>query len=86
VADQRLFQSSQHSHPLLEQCRQIAAAGAKGPSADQRAETVRDLLLHGCLADIALGQAEVWRHGEIVQEGQEGVLVPGETIEQIAGR
>jgi hypothetical protein len=37
-------------------------------------------------ADIALGEAVVKRHGEVLQEGQHGILVSGETIEQIASR
>jgi len=45
MADQGLFQSSQHSQALLTQRREIAADATEGLSPSPRAETAGDLLL-----------------------------------------
>src|SRR5260370_39995851 len=86
MADQSLFQSSQHRQALLAQGREIASDAAEGSSARHTAKTPRDLLLHFDHADIPLGQTVVKRHGEVVQEQQHGLLVLGQAIEQIASR
>src|SRR5262245_37847005 len=83
MADQGLFQSSQ---ALLAQRREIAADAAKGPSASRRAETAGDLLLDFHHPDIALREAVIKRHGEVVQEQQHRLLMLGQAIEQIARR
>ena len=57
MADQGLFQSSQHSQILLAQRREIASDAAKGLSASRRAETAADLLLDLHHPDIALREA-----------------------------
>jgi hypothetical protein len=82
MAGQRLFQRGQHRPALLAQRRQIAPNAAKGLSAEHTAETARDLLLHFDHPDIALGQAIVKGHREIVQEGEHGLLVLAEAIEE----
>src|SRR5438876_9795130 len=84
MADQGLFQSGQHSEPLLAQRREIASDAAEGLSASRRAETARDLLLDFDHPNIALREAIVERHGEVVQEQQHRLLVLGKAIEQIA--
>src|SRR6059036_1196601 len=86
MADQSLFQDSQHSKALLAHCREIASDAAKGPRASRRAETAGDFLLDLHHANITLGTAIVERHGEIIQEQQHRLLVRGEAIEQIASR
>ena len=57
MADQSLFQGSQHSQTLLAQGREIASDAAEGHSASRRAETAGDLLLDLDHADSALGEA-----------------------------
>ena len=57
MANQSLFQGSQHSTALLAQCREIASDAAKGRSASLRAETAGDLLLDLDHPNIALGKA-----------------------------
>src|SRR6266699_5076778 len=86
MADQGLFQSSQYSQALLAQRREIASDAAEGHSTRRRAEAARDLLLDLHHADIALREAVVERHGEVVQEQQHRLLVLGQAIEQIASR
>src|SRR5467141_951637 len=84
MADQGLFQSGQHSDPLLTQRREIASDAAEGLSTSRRAETAGDLLLDLHHPNIALREAIVERHSEVVQEQQYGLLVRGQAIEQIA--
>src|SRR5438876_11393985 len=84
MADQGLFQSGQHSETLLAQRREIASDAAEGLSTSRRAETARDLLLDFDHPNIALREAIVERHSEVVQEQQHGLLVRGQTIEQVA--
>src|SRR5258708_28974073 len=86
MADQSLFQGGQQSETLLEQRREIASDAAEGHSASRRAKTAGDLLLDLHHPDIALREAVVERHGEVVQEQQYRLLVRRQTIEQIAGR
>src|SRR6266853_138549 len=86
MADQSLFQSSQHSEALLAQRREIASDAAEGHSESLRAETAGDLLLHFDHPQITLRKAVVERHGEVVQEQQHRLLVLGQAIEQIASR
>ena len=57
MADQGLFQSSQHSQALLAQRREIAADAAEGLSTSSRAETAGDFLLDFDHPDSALGEA-----------------------------
>ena len=56
MADQGLFQSSQHSETLLAQRREIAADAAEGYSTGRRAETAGDLLLDFDHTNIALSE------------------------------
>src|SRR5256884_8306174 len=86
MADQGLFQSGQHSHALLAQRRYISSHATEGLSARYRAETAGILLLNFDHPQIALREAVVERHGEVVQEQQHGLLVCGQAIEQIARR
>src|SRR5438445_12622716 len=86
MADQGLFQSSQYSKTLLAQGREIAADAAEGHRSRRRAETAGDLLLDLDHADIALRQAIVEGHREVVQEAQHRLQVLGEAIQQIARR
>src|SRR5260370_34629419 len=86
MGDQSLFQGGQHSETLLAQRREIASDAAEGHSASRRAKTAGDLLLDLHHPDIALREAVVERHGEVVQEQQYRLLVRRQTIEQIAGR
>src|SRR6266581_3913165 len=86
MANQSLFQSGQHRHALLAQGREIATDAAESLSESLRAETAGDLLLDLHHAEIALGQAIVERHGEVVQEQQHPLLVLRKAIEQIASR
>src|SRR5713101_4020081 len=83
MADQSLFQGSQHSKALLAHCREIASDAAEGHSASRRAETAGDLLLDLDHPNIALREAIVERHGEVVQEQQHRLLVRGQAIKQI---
>jgi hypothetical protein len=57
MANQSLFQGSQHSKALLSQGREIASDAAKGHSTSLRAETAGDLLLDLDHPNIALGKA-----------------------------
>ena len=84
MADQGLFQSGEPRHALLVQGREIASDAAEGHRTSRGAETARDLLLDLDHAQIALGEAIVKRHGEVVQEQQYRLLVLGKAIEQIA--
>ncbi len=84
MADQSLFQRGEQRHALLTQRGEIASDATKGKSTDQGTETARDLLLHFDHTDIALSQTIVKGHREIVQEGQDGILVLAEAIKQIA--
>src|SRR6266699_3683511 len=86
MADQSLLQGNQHSETLLAQRREIASDAAEGLSTSRRAETAGDLLLDFDHPQIALREAVVERHGEVVQEQQHRLLVRGQAIEQIARR
>ncbi len=86
MADQGLLQGGQHSETLLAQRREIAWDAAEGHSESIRAETAGDLLLDLHHPQIALREAIVERHGEVVQEGQHRLLMLGKPIEQIASR
>jgi hypothetical protein len=86
MADQGLFQSSQHSQTLLAQRQEIASDAAEGLSARSRAEVAGDLLLYFDHPQVTFGEAVVERHDEVVQEGQHSLLVLGKAIEQIASR
>src|SRR6476660_8681470 len=84
MADQGLFQSSQHSETLLAQRREITSDAAECLSASRRAETAGNLLRDFDHPNIALREAIVERHSEVVQEQQHRILVLGKAIEQIA--
>src|SRR5712691_996866 len=84
MANQSLLQGSQHSETLLAQRREIASDAAEGLSTSRRAEAAGNLLLDFDHPNIALREAVVERHGEVVQEQQHRILVLGQAIEQIA--
>src|SRR5258708_31294949 len=78
-------QSRQHRQTLFAQGGQITANGGKGLGASLATEAARDLLLHFDHAKISLRQIVIKSHPQILQEGQDRLLMFAQAIEQIAG-
>ena len=66
------LQRRQQRQTLFAQGGQRAANASKGLSPSQAAETARDSLLHGCPAQVSLGQMIVKVHPQVLQEGEDG--------------
>ena len=79
------LQSRQQRQALFAQRRQIAANATKGLSSSQTAEAPGDLLLDFDHAQISLGEIIVKIHTQILQEGENRLLVFAQPIKQIAG-
>src|SRR6266699_3771619 len=81
-----VLQGSEQSETLFVQRGQVRAKTAKDLGSPRCTEAARDLLLHFKHPKVALGLGMVERDTEILKEGQHGLLVHRETIEQIARR
>src|SRR5450759_2259047 len=79
------LQSRQEGHALFAQGGQIASNAAKGLGTSNAPEAAGDLLLHFDHAKISLRQIVIKIHSQILQEGQDGLLVFAQPIKQIAG-
>jgi hypothetical protein len=78
------LQRRQHRQTLFAQGGQIAANASKGLSESLAAETAGDFLLHLDHAKISLGEIIVKIHPQILQEGEDGLLLFAQAIQQIA--
>ena len=81
-----VLQGGEQMTPLFAQRRQVRAKTAKDVGSPRCAEAARDLLLHFDHANISLGLGIIKRHTQVMQEGENRVLVQREAIEQIARR
>jgi hypothetical protein len=79
------LQSRQQRHALFAQRGQIASNAAKGLGESLAAEAPGDLLLHFNHPKISLSQIVIKIHTQILQEGQDSLLVFAQPIQQIAG-
>src|SRR5947207_5229783 len=79
------LQSRQQRQALFAQGGQIAENATKGLSSSQTAEAPGDLLLDFDHAQISLGEIIVKIHTQILQEGENRLLVFAQPIKQIAG-
>ena len=81
-----LLQGGEQIKTLFAQRRQIRAKTAKDLGSHRCAEAARDLLLHFEHPNVSLGLGIIKRHTQVMQEGENRVLVQREAIEQIACR
>ena len=79
------LQSRQQRHALFAQSGQIAPNAAKGFSSSNTTEATGDFLLHFDHAKISLGQIVIKIHTQILQEGQDRLLMFAQPIKQVAG-
>src|SRR2546428_5259329 len=78
------LQRRQQRQTLFAQRRQIAANASKGLSTSDTPEAAGDFLLHLDHAKISFGEVIVKIHPQILQEGEDGLLLFAQAIEQIA--
>ena len=78
------LQRRQHRQTLFAQGGHIAANASKGLSESLAAEAAGDFLLHLDHAKISLGQMIVKIYPQILQEGEDGLLLFAQAIQQIA--
>jgi len=78
------LQRRQHRQTLFAECGQVATNASKGLSESLAAEAAGDFLLHLDHAKISLGQVIVKIYPQILQEGEDGLLLFAQAIEQIA--
>src|SRR5712692_3713702 len=86
MTSQGLLQSRKQRESLFAQRREVASNATKGQGTIPTAKTARNFLLNFDHANIAFGLRIVKRHAEVNQESQDGILVLGQPVEQIAGR
>src|SRR5690348_6756048 len=79
------LQSRQQRQALFAQRGQIAANAAEGLGTSNATEAAGDLLLHFDHPKISLRQIVIKIHTQILQEGQDSLLVFAQAIKQIAG-
>src|SRR5579885_2078206 len=77
-------QSRKQRLSLFSERGEVAPDAAKVQGATPTAKTAGDLLLDFEHANIALSLRVVERHTQIVQKGQDRILMPGQPVEQIA--
>ena len=86
MAAQGRLQGVQQMQALLAQGGQVAANAAKGAGSGLAAKGAGDFLLHLDHAHIAFGLIVVKGDHQAMQEGQHGLLVGEQAIQQVAGR
>ena len=82
MTKQRGLHGRKQRQTLLAHRRQVASDTTEGLSTGKCSEADGDLLLHLDHPNIALGEVLVKRHGQILQEPENGLLVAEQTIEQ----
>src|SRR5713101_4491140 len=78
------LQRRQHRQTLFAQRGQVATNASKGVSESLAAKAAGDFLLHLDHAKISFSQVIVKIHPQILQEGEDGLLLFAQAIEQIA--
>src|SRR6266849_7667339 len=85
MATQSGLQRRQQGQTLFAQGGHIAANASKGLSESLATEAAGNFLLHLDHAKISLGEVIVKIHAQILQEGEDGLLLFAQAIEEIAG-
>src|SRR6266702_5882381 len=78
------LQRRQHRQTLFAQRGQVATNASKGVSESLATKAAGDFLLHLDHAQISFGEVIVKIHPQILQEGEDGLLLFAQAIEQIA--